>query len=66
MQNVMFRLSDTPGGIRWAGRGLGDDNQAVYGDQLGLTEKELTELANQGVLWRHHLDRHGRPSPVRG
>ena len=50
MQNVMFRMSDTPGGIRWAGRGLGDDNHASYGDRLGLTEKELTELADKGVL----------------
>ncbi len=50
MQNVMFRMSDTPGRIRWAGRGLGADNSAIYGDELGLTEDELAELIDKGVL----------------
>ncbi len=50
MQNVMFRMSDTPGRIRWAGRGLGADNSAIYGDELGLTEDELAELTGKGVL----------------
>jgi len=50
MQNVMFRMSDTPGRIRWAGRGLGADNSAIYGDELGLTEDELAELTDKGVL----------------
>jgi len=50
MQNVMFRMSDTPGRIRWAGRGLGEDNSTIYGDELGLTEDDLAELADKGVL----------------
>ena len=29
MQNLIFRLGDTPGGIRWTGRRLGQDNDAV-------------------------------------
>ncbi|MEE9206711.1 MAG: CoA transferase [Acidimicrobiia bacterium] len=50
MQNVMFRMSDTPGRIRWAGRGLGEDNSTIYGDELGLTEDEMAELTDKGVL----------------
>ncbi len=50
MQNVMFRMSDTPGRIRWAGRGLGEDNSTIYGDELGLTEDDLAELTDKGVL----------------
>jgi crotonobetainyl-CoA:carnitine CoA-transferase CaiB-like acyl-CoA transferase len=50
MQNVMFRMSDTPGEIRWAGRRLGQDNDAVYREELGLSEADLTELHEKGVL----------------
>ena len=50
MQNVMFRMSDTPGEIRWAGRRLGQDNDAVYCEELGLSEADLTELHEKGVL----------------
>ena len=50
MQNVMFRMSDTPGQIRWAGRRLGQDNRAVYCEELGLSEADLTELHEKGVL----------------
>ena len=31
MQNVVARLSATPGRIRWAGRALGADNDEVLG-----------------------------------
>lgn len=50
MQNVMFRLSETPGAINWAGKPLGADNAAVYGELLGLTAAELAELTAQGVI----------------
>ena len=49
MQNVLFRLSDTPGAIRWAGRPIGADNAAVYGE-LGVGEEELAELSARGVV----------------
>ncbi len=49
MQNVMFRLLETPGRIRWPGRRLGQDNHAVYGE-LGLDEADLEELRQQGVI----------------
>jgi formyl-CoA transferase len=50
MQNVVPRLSETPGAIRWAGPELGEHNDEVYGEVLGLTESEIGELAEQGVI----------------
>ena len=50
MQNVMFRMSETPGRVKWAGRGLGEDNQNVYVDELGLSDERLKELSEEGVL----------------
>lgn len=49
MQNVMFRLSATPGDIRWTGRDAGADNQRVYG-ALGVDDAELADLADRGVI----------------
>jgi crotonobetainyl-CoA:carnitine CoA-transferase CaiB-like acyl-CoA transferase len=50
MQNVMFRLSDTPGAIRSSGRAKGADNESVYRELLGLDCACLTELAAKGVI----------------
>ncbi|MFF0202946.1 CaiB/BaiF CoA transferase family protein [Streptomyces sp. NPDC005017] len=49
MQNVLFRLSATPGAIRWAGRPHGADTDAVL-TELGLTAGELTALREEGAL----------------
>ncbi|MFD7990908.1 CaiB/BaiF CoA transferase family protein [Streptomyces mexicanus] len=49
MQNVLFRLSATPGSIRWAGRPHGADTDAVL-TELGLTPKELAALRAEGAL----------------
>jgi len=50
MQNVMFRLSDTPGRVRWAGRPKGHDNADVYGRLLGLDSERLQALSAKGVI----------------
>jgi len=50
MQNVMFRLSETPGSIRWAGRPKGQDNVAFYTEMLNLTPSDLERLAAKGVI----------------
>ncbi|HXN21776.1 MAG TPA: CoA transferase [Candidatus Dormibacteraeota bacterium] len=50
MQNVMFRLSETPGRVLWAGRRKGEDNAEVYGNLLGLDSACLRELAEKGVI----------------
>jgi crotonobetainyl-CoA:carnitine CoA-transferase CaiB-like acyl-CoA transferase len=49
MQNVLFRLSATPGAIRWAGRPHGADTEAVL-TELGLTAGELAALREEGAL----------------
>ncbi len=49
MQNVLFRLSETPGAIRWTGRKLGQDNAAIYGE-LGLIPEQLDNLKSRGVI----------------
>ncbi|MGW3910782.1 CaiB/BaiF CoA transferase family protein [Streptomyces sp. NPDC005070] len=49
MQNVLFRLSATPGAIRWAGRPHGADTDAVLGE-LGLTTAEIGALRAEGAL----------------
>ena len=49
MQNIPFRLSRTPGSIRWAGRAIGSDNEEVFGS-LGIDRSELERLAREGVI----------------
>ncbi|MEU6377988.1 CoA transferase [Streptomyces sp. NPDC046909] len=49
MQNVLFRLSDTPGAIRWAGRPHGADTTEIL-TELGLTEAELATLREEGAV----------------
>jgi crotonobetainyl-CoA:carnitine CoA-transferase CaiB-like acyl-CoA transferase len=49
MQNILFRLSATPGKVRWAGRRLGQDNQEVYGE-LGFGPDRLAKLKEKGVI----------------
>ncbi|MFI1680183.1 CaiB/BaiF CoA transferase family protein [Streptomyces sp. NPDC020607] len=49
MQNVLFRLSATPGAIHWAGRPHGADTEAVL-TELGLTADEITTLRKEGTL----------------
>jgi crotonobetainyl-CoA:carnitine CoA-transferase CaiB-like acyl-CoA transferase len=49
MQNVLFRLSETPGEVKWSGPRLGEHNEEVYGE-LGIDEERLEELAEKGVV----------------
>ncbi|MEU6728082.1 CoA transferase [Nonomuraea wenchangensis] len=49
MQNVMFRLSDTPGEIRWPGRPLGRDTDEVLGE-LDYSRERVAELREAGVI----------------
>ncbi|MDQ3386341.1 MAG: CoA transferase [Actinomycetota bacterium] len=50
MQNVVPRLSDTPGEVRWTGPTLGQHNEEIYGEVLGLDAEELTELQERGTI----------------
>jgi crotonobetainyl-CoA:carnitine CoA-transferase CaiB-like acyl-CoA transferase len=49
VQNVIARLSDTPGRVRWPGRRLGQDNEVVFGE-LGHGAEELARLRAEGVI----------------
>lgn len=50
MQNVMFRMSATPGGIDFTGRDLGADNEEVYVKELGHSLDRIRGLKDAGVL----------------
>ncbi|MDT0569662.1 CoA transferase [Streptomyces sp. DSM 3412] len=49
MQNVLFRLSSTPGAIRWAGRPHGADTDSIL-TELGLSAPEIETLRREGAL----------------
>lgn len=49
MQNVLFRLSETPGEVRTTGPRLGEHNEEVY-SQLGIDKQRYIELSNKGVI----------------
>jgi len=50
MQNVAFRMSDTPGEVKFPGRRLGQDNRQVYSELLDLDDARLNELSMAGVI----------------
>lgn len=47
--NVPFRLSDTPGAIRWGGPARGTHNDEVFG-ALGLERHEIADLTERGIV----------------
>jgi crotonobetainyl-CoA:carnitine CoA-transferase CaiB-like acyl-CoA transferase len=51
MPNVLFRMSETPGAIRWGGRKLGSDTRAVLQDELGLSDEKLNGLRERKVAF---------------
>ena len=49
MQNVLFRMSETPGGIRWPGRPHGADTDEVLA-KVGVTREQLAALREAGIV----------------
>jgi crotonobetainyl-CoA:carnitine CoA-transferase CaiB-like acyl-CoA transferase len=49
MQNVLFRLSETPGEIRSAGPSIGQHTEEVLGE-LGIGPDEVAELRQRGAV----------------
>ena len=50
MPNVLFRMSETPGQVRWTGRAdIGADTDEVM-DELGVPQVERDDLRDRGVL----------------
>lgn len=50
MQGVIPRLSEHPGHVWRTGAGLGEDNDVVYGEWLGLGEDEVRRLRDAGTI----------------
>ena len=50
VQGVIPKLSDTPGEVRHLGVAMGADNDAVYKDELGLSDAECNALREAGVI----------------
>lgn len=50
VQAPVALLSETPGRVEYLGRGIGADNDAVYGGLLGLDASELSSLRSAGTI----------------
>jgi len=50
MQNVVPKLSETPGSIRWTGPALGAHNAEIYGELLQMTDVEINDLTSAGII----------------
>ena len=50
MQGIYPKLSGTPGEIKWAGGRLGQFNDEVYGEILGMSKEEMQTLAEKGII----------------
>jgi crotonobetainyl-CoA:carnitine CoA-transferase CaiB-like acyl-CoA transferase len=50
VQAPVAQMSETPASVEHLGRALGADNDAVYGELLGLTSERLAELRAAGVV----------------
>lgn len=50
MQNLIGRLSATPGRVRTTGPSLGEHNAEILGGLLGCGEAELRRMAEEGVI----------------
>lgn len=50
MQNVVPKLSDTPGGVRWVGPELGEHTDEVLTELLGLDDETRAGLRERGVI----------------
>lgn len=50
MHNVMWRMSATPGAIRFTGRAHGADTDALLTGELGYDQEQVTRLRTAGVI----------------
>jgi crotonobetainyl-CoA:carnitine CoA-transferase CaiB-like acyl-CoA transferase len=50
MHNVMWRMSESPGRIRFTGRALGADTDTILIDELGYTAERVEALREEGVI----------------
>lgn len=50
MHNVMWRMSESPGEIKWAGKSMGADTDEILTSELGLSDERISELRDLGVI----------------
>jgi crotonobetainyl-CoA:carnitine CoA-transferase CaiB-like acyl-CoA transferase len=50
MHNVMWRMSATPGAIRFTGRPPGQDTDTILVDELGMSAERVAALRAEGVV----------------
>jgi crotonobetainyl-CoA:carnitine CoA-transferase CaiB-like acyl-CoA transferase len=50
MQNVAPKLSETPGRVEWVGPELGEHNELVYGELLGMDSATRADLEERGII----------------
>lgn len=50
MPGIVPLLSNTPGGIKWAGPNIGEHNQEIFLNLLNMKEEEFQDLVHGGVI----------------
>ena len=50
MQNVAPKLSGSPGAVRTPGPELGQHNEEIYGQLLGMSTRHMDELRERGII----------------
>jgi len=50
MQNVIPKMSKTPGEVKFAGLALGEHNHEIYVERLGLSREEIERLEAEGII----------------
>ena len=50
MPGIVPHFSGTPGEIKWVGGTLGEFNNDVYSELLGMTEEEINHLKESGII----------------
>ena len=48
--NVLPKLSETPGELKWLGPDMGQHNEEIYRGRLGLSADEVERLKREGVI----------------
>ena len=49
LPGVSWKMSATPGSVRWPAPRLGEHNEKVFGQLLGMTDSDIARLAQDGV-----------------
>ncbi len=50
MQNVLYRMDQTPGEVQWSGRSIGADTRTILTTRLGMSDEAVDSLLAKGVI----------------